>query len=308
MASNTTIGTATVAASLNNNSYGTITYIDNCITTTATTATSTTSNYSDSTSYNYNGGTITVQPYNDVITSNEYYWTWKDNTDSWKTVTGISNIMSEEEIEKIIDKYLDKKDKDNMNTDFSFGPFNTKEIRLSLYGMAVKNKSGKWVSYDKNTHRLMDVEVFNIDIDSTKVFYKLPKAVNTVAAGDVILHNGRPMFIEEVLDNGKFAVIDPYEGTAVTILAPVSPFGFNFVTQIVSLTDCMPMASEDNPFGNLLPFMLGAGDNSALVMAMMMGKDVGNIDPMMVAMMCGNSNLMPLLLMKMMNKEDKVVE
>ena len=301
MASNTTIGTATVAASLNNNSYGTITYVGDC------TATSTTLNYSDSTSYNYNGGTITVQPYiNDVITSNEYYWTWKDNTDSWKTVTGVSNIMSEEEIEKIIDKYLDKKDKDNMNTDFSFGPFNTKEIRLSLYGMAVKNKGGKWVSYDKNTHRLMDVEVFNIDIDSTKVFYKLPKAVNMVAPGDIILHNGRPMFIEEVLDNGKFAVIDPYEGTAVTILAPVSPFGFNFVTQIVSLTDCMPTASEDNPFGNLLPFMLTG--NNGLAMALMMNKDTTNIDPMMVAMMCGENNLMPLLLMKMMNKEDKPTE
>ena len=162
-----------------------------------------------------------------------------------------------------------------MNNDFSFGPFNTKDIRLSLYGMAIKNKSGKWVSYDKTTHRLMDVEVFNIDIDSTKVFYKIPKAVNDVVAGDIILHNGKPMFVEEVLNNNKFAVIDPYEGTAITILAPVSPFGFNFITKIVSLTDCMPEASEDNPFGNLLPFMLG--DNNSLMLAMMLNKGAGDI-------------------------------
>ena len=193
-----------------------------------------------------------------------------------------------------------------MNNDFSFGSFNTKDIRLSLYGMAIKNKSGKWVSYDKATHRLMDVEVFNIDIDSTKVFYKIPKAVNDVVAGDIILHNGKPMFVEEVLNNNKFAVIDPYEGTAITILAPVSPFGFNFITKIVSLTDCMPEASEDNPFGNLLPFMLG--DNNSLMLAMMLNKGAGDIDPMIFAAMSGNSNMLPLLLMNMLNKKEKATE
>ena len=193
-----------------------------------------------------------------------------------------------------------------MNNDFSFGPFNTKDIRLSLYGMAIKNKSGKWVSYDKTTHRLMDVEVFNIDIDSAKVFYKIPKAVNDVVAGDIILHNGKPMFVEEVLNNNKFAVIDPYEGTAITILAPVSPFGFNFITKIVSLTDCMPEASEDNPFGNLLPFMLG--DNNSLMLAMMLNKGTSDIDPMIFAAMSGNSNMLPLLFMNMLNKKEKATE
>lgn len=214
--------------------------------------------------------------------------------------------MDKKEVEEIVDNYLNKKDK-NMNTDFNFGPFNTKDIRLSLYGMAIKNKGGKWVSYDKATHRLMDVEVFNIDIDSTKVFYKIPKAVNAVVPGDIILHNGKPMFVEEVLNNNKFAVIDPYEGTAVTILAPVSPFGFNFITKIVSLTDCMPEASEDNPFGNLLPFMLG--DNNSLAMAMMLNKDSKEIDPLMLlAINGGNNSLLPFLLMKMFKKPDKATE
>ena len=185
---------------------------------------------------------LTVDPY---INNSNWLWTYQGQiTDKY---------VDKKEVEELVDNYLNKKDK-NMNNDFSFGPFNTKDIHLSLYGMAIKNKSGKWVSYDKATHRLMDVEVFNIDIDSTKVFYKIPKAVNNVVAGDIILHNGKPMFVEEVLNNNKFAVIDPYEGTAITILAPVSPFGFNFITKIVSLTDCMPEASEDNPFGNLLPF------------------------------------------------------
>ena len=237
---------------------------------------------------------LTVDPY---INNSNWLWTYQGQiTDKY---------VDKKEVEELVDNYLNKKDK-NMNNDFSFGPFNTKDIRLSLYGMAIKNKSGKWVSYDKATHRLMDVEVFNIDIDSTKVFYKIPKAVNDVVAGDIILHNGKPMFVEEVLNNNKFAVIDPYEGTAITILAPVSPFGFNFITKIVSLTDCMPEASEDNPFGNLLPFMLG--DNNSLMLAMMLNKGAGDIDPMIFAAMSGNSNMLPLLFMTMLNKKEKATE
>ena len=35
--------------------------------------------------------------------------------------------------------------------DFNFGPYNSNSIRLSIYGIAIKNKAGKWVSYNKNT-------------------------------------------------------------------------------------------------------------------------------------------------------------
>ena len=194
-----------------------------------------------------------------------------------------------------------------MNIDFSFGPYNTDSIRLSMYGMAVKNKAGKWVSYDNETRRIIDVEVFNISIKSEKVFFKLPKAVDKVVPGDIILHNGRPVFVELVREDGKFEVIDPYEGTAIIIIPTVSPFGFNFVTQIVSIADYMPAATADNPFGNLLPFLLGE-DNNGLAMAMLMNKDM-DIDPMMLALMCGGkSDLTTFLLMKMFNKKSEPTE
>ena len=163
----------------------------------------------------------------------------------------------------------DLKEKDNkiMNNNFSFGSYNTNNIKLSLYGMAVKNKAGKWVSYDKESHSLMDVDIFNIDIDSSKVFFKLPKATSKVVAGDIILHNDKPMFVENIRDDRKFEVIDPAEGTAITILPLKSPFGFDYCTVIVSITDCLPAASKSNPFGNLLPLMLGGGNSSAMLYA-----------------------------------------
>ena len=192
--------------------------------------------------------------------------------------------------------------------DFNFGPFATSDVRLSLYGMAIKNKSGKWISYDKENHRLMDVEIFSIGIDSSKLLYKLPKAINEVAPGDIILHNNKPVFVEMVREDGKFEVIDPVEGTAITILPAVSPFGFNFVTQIVSLADYLPAATPDNPFGNLLPFILGSENNTGLMMMMMFNKNE-DIDPMMLALMCGNdSKINPFLLMKLFEKKNKEVK
>lgn len=194
-----------------------------------------------------------------------------------------------------------------MNVDFNFGPYSTDSIRLSMYGMAVKNKANKWVSYDSDTHRIIDVEVFNINIKSEKIFFKLPKAVDKVIPGDIILHNGHPVFVETVREDGKFEVIDPYEGTAIIIIPTVSPFGFNFVTQIVSIADYMPAATADNPFGNILPFLLGE-DNNGLALAMLMNKDM-DIDPMMLALMCNNkSDLTTFLLMKMFNKDVKPTE
>jgi len=75
-----------------------------------------------------------------------------------------------------------------------------------------------------------------------------------------------------VREDGKFEVIDPAEGTAIIVLPTVSPFGFNFVTSIINLSDYMPAADENNPFGNLLPFMLMKNDNSnnSLLLALMM--------------------------------------
>lgn len=190
-----------------------------------------------------------------------------------------------------------------MVNNFDFGSYKTDNIRLSLYGMAIKNKNGKWVSYDIKTHSLIDVEIFNVGIDPSKVFYKLPKPTDKIIPGDIILHNGKPMFVEIVREDGKFEVIDPSEGTAVIILPLKSPFGFNYVPVILSLTDFFPEADEDSPFGNLLPFVLTGSDNNALMLAMMMqDKD---IDPMMLALMSGKGDMSLFIFMMMAEKKKK---
>ena len=239
-------------------------------------------------------------------TTTAAYPNWNYTTTSTSTIYSsfddyLSRII---ELEKYVEK--EKKEKGKMDTNFKFGPYNSSDVRLSIYGIAIKNKDGKWVSYDKNTHKLIDVEVLNVSIEASKIFYKLPKAINQVIPGDIIIHNGKPVFVEEVRNDGKFEVIDPSEGVVITILPLNSPFGFNFTECLVSITDCMPAADENNPFGNLLPLIIaGNGDNNALAMAMMMS-ETSEIDPMMMLLMNGkDNNLSTFLLMQMMKKDKK---
>lgn len=196
----------------------------------------------------------------------------------------------------------EKENNNKMNNEFNFGPYNNQNIRLSPYGIAVKNKAGKWVSYDKNKRRIIDVDIFNIEINPTKIFYKLPKATKDVAEGDLILHNNILMFVEWKGDN-RITAIDPIEGTEKTILPAVSPFGFDYIPVILSLTDYLPEPDEDNPFGNLLPIILSNNDNAALIpLLLTAGGDFSNIDPMLLLAASGNN---AFLMMQIMMKQNK---
>ena len=187
-----------------------------------------------------------------------------------------------------------RKEKENMATSkmltFDFGPVSS-AIRMSPYGMAMKNADGKYVSYDKNSGNIMDVEIFNFD--AQKFLYKMPVAVNAVAVGDIVVHMRKAMFVSAVNGN-RISVIDIYNGEVKDIMPTTSPFGFNFITKVVSLID-MSGANAETPFGNMLPFLL-MGDN----------KDNNSMAMMAVAMsMTGgmNANMMsnPLMLMAMMD-------
>lgn len=197
------------------------------------------------------------------------------------------------------------KENDNMNkmfSNFEFGTCENDKIRMSPYGLAVQN-SGNWVSYDAATGRIVNVEILNFD--GGKYLYKMPVAISAVEVGDIIIHCKKPMFVVEILKD-SFRAVDPVAGEEKVILPQHNVFGFDFVTKIVSLFNFGNgfNASAEQPFGNILPFMLmsetGASDTSALAMAMMMGNADGNFNPMMFYMLANdksNDNLLPMMLM-----------
>lgn len=203
-----------------------------------------------------------------------------------------------------------KKEKKDMNffKNFEFGPIKNDNVRLSPYGLAVKNLDDSWVSYDAASDSIIDVDVFNFE--GKNLIYKIPAAPHAVRAGDMIVHQGKGMYVLTDVCEGDtcVSVIDPRAGESKEILFTKSPFGFTFVTKLVSLLDMSGInANTDSPFGNLLPLaLMGDKDcDAATMMAfMMMNNSEGcNFDmsnPMMMyALMSGENKdmLLPMMLM-----------
>lgn len=240
-------------------------------------------NYDTSTAYdavNY-GNTITNH-LNNVLTTN------------YTTNTYIKPETTKKENNKM----------DNKIFNFDFGPIKGDNIRMSMYGLAVKNRDGNYVAWDKVNENIMNVDILNFNGDG--LMYKIPVAIKDIKDGDIVIHNKVPMFVLEVFEK-LLDVIDIYSGERKSIILSRSPFGFDFATKVISLIDFGAMGgdtpSEDNPFGNMWPLL-------------MLG-DSGSIDPMMLALMCAskgdcanpmmmyallasrgnNDNLLPLMLM-----------
>lgn len=198
----------------------------------------------------------------------------------------------------------DKGDKKtmNMNLNLDFGNCKNDNIRLSPYGIAVRNaKLGTWVSYDPKGNKTIDVNDFVMD---GTYLYKLPVAIKDVKAGDVVLHNKVPMYVEKV-ENDRLLVIDPVESEEKIVLPITNMFGFNFVTKVVSIMDMSGVApTADSPFGNMLPFMMASNGNIDPVMLMLMSGKTADFtsNPMMLYFLLDNKgnkndNLLPLMMM-----------
>ena len=221
----------------------------------------------------------------------------------------------EERINKLETNNDDVKGKgNNMKMfNFDFGPIKDNDaVRMSPYGLAVKNVNGTYQAYDKKNGEIMDVDIFNFKADN--MFFKIPVAIEAIEAGDVIIFNRRPCFVFGFSEQGDVIAIDIAMGEKKTILPSKSPFGFNYITKIVSLVDNMfggETPSAENPFGNILPFMMMSEDNSSMkdmlpMMMLMNGNAGGTIDPMMLYFMMkadkgDTDSMLPFLLM--MNKK-----
>ena len=193
---------------------------------------------------------------------------------------------------------------------FDFGPCTNDQVRMSMYGLAIKNASGEWVSY--NDGQVVNVDVLNFD--GAKYMFKMPVAVKDIAVGDIVIHNRVPMFVESV-ENG-IHVVDIRAGEKKEILPTTNMFGFNFVTKIISLFNAFQSSpTPDQPFGNMLPFLMLNGedgktmDSDTMLMFMMMQNQNGSTNvfanPMMLYFLMkdkGGNDILPLMLMMNQSK------
>lgn len=208
-------------------------------------------------------------------------------------------------------KNYEKKDNEEKENkmkgfNFDFGKITNDSIRMSMYGMAVKNTSGVWTAYDKSTGDLMDVDVFNFD--GSNFLFKMPVAIKDIAVGDVIIHARKPMFVVSKTEAGDLVAIDPVAGEKKTIMPSKNMFGFNFATKVISLFDNLmgQTPTSENPFGNLWMLMLMDGKSDMkdmLVPMMLMSQANGStnaFNPMMLMLMSDGDMkdlAVPLMLM-----------
>lgn len=248
---------------------------------------------------------------------------WSDRTGDDSTYATTSQVNSCDicyHKNKCDSCYYAKKANENKNDEgektkmkgfnFDFGPCTNDQVRMSMYGLAIKNASGEWVSY--NDGQVVNVDVLNFD--GAKYMFKMPVAVKDIAVGDIVIHNRVPMFVESI-ENG-IHVVDIRAGEKKEILPTTNMFGFNFVTKIVSLFNAFQSSpTPDQPFGNMLPFLMLNGedgktmDSDTMLMFMMMQNQNGSANiftnPMMLYFLMkdkGGNDILPLMLMMNQNK------
>ena len=207
------------------------------------------------------------------------------------------------------DKDKDKKKKENTNMkniDLNFGPCKDEKIGLSMYGLSVLNSKGKWVSYNQDSEELIAVDVFNVP-NGGKYMFKIPVPFKDVKVGDILIHNGSPVFVKKVNNNETFDVLDPTVGELKTIILTKNIFGFNFATKIVSIMKVFSdTPTADKPFGNMLPFLMMDEEKNVDPLTMMMllnqNEKMDFIEnPMMLMMLKDSKDIDPMMLMMLMN-------
>lgn len=283
-------------------------------------------------------GKVEYVPYNTASTKSNYttdYGIQTNRTEPSIKLSDFGKVYSDKTNESLIDTFVTKaelddalatkEDKKSLNSEektkendkmkgfnFDFGPCTNNAVKMSLYGLAVKNSTGTWVSYDPKSETIIDVDVLNFD--GAKYLYKMPVAIKDIAVGDVVVHMGKPMFVVGATAK-SLHVVDPISGERKEIMLTRSPFGFDFATKIVNfLGNFMDSAATpDNPFGNMWMLMLAGNDaaTNSMLPLMLMAQNNSTFDPTMMYLLMmndpngkpdGNKDFLPLLFMMNANK------
>ena len=191
---------------------------------------------------------------------------------------------------------------DGIMKNFQFGKIDTDKIAYSLNGLAFKDANGDYVVYNA------DGSATNVSSLAFQMpLFAMPTPLAQIEQGDVIVHNkaNEYVIVKEVTPTAIIAIA-PNRNEIITIVPQKSIFGFDFYTKIVSPMSMMAgNATNDNPFGNFLPFMLMGDnmDNDTMLMLMMMNGGAMNQNmllPMML-MKDGDNDKSTMLMLMMMN-------
>ena len=252
-----------------------------------------------------------------------YFYPPRDNNsneEEKKSINSLQNglLIKEEDTEPFIYKWdtindnkiitkMEEKDMSKnmfgkMFKNMKFGRLDTDEIKYSFNGIAFKTSDGDYVAYNDD---FTFTNVADMIIDMP--IFAMPVSREQISVGDVIRHNDTWVIVNEV-SKTEIKVAKPWTKEIVTVIPETSIFGFSFYTKVMNLFDGFGKdANAENPFGNILPFLMMQSNESVdstntLMMVMMLsGGKIDMSNPMMMYMMMSqNKEIDPMMMMLMM--------
>ena len=155
-----------------------------------------------------------------------------------------------------------------------FGKLDDKRFKMSMLGIAIRDKNGDYVVYDADEKKITSVG--NMVIEGMDFFFAIP--TDEPEVGDLILdHSDTPLYITKINEDGSMRCASPTTGNGVTRIKRVNLFDMQIVTKVVSIMDAMGSMGDKSSglFGNPMMFMamsggMGSGSDSNSMMNMMM--------------------------------------
>lgn len=168
-------------------------------------------------------------------------------------------------------------------SDMQFGKLGDGMVRLSIDGKLAVKVGNSYKTYNAKTGHLVNCDQFVFKVGQD-FFFVMP--TNKIKSGDIILINGKPVYVLDVPGKNKIEILDYFDGSIKTILPERHTFlgGSYLYSKIVSMfgtkgfdkNTLMKYMMMNTLFGDNCgnPFASsGSGINPMVMMMMLSGKN-----------------------------------
>ena len=188
------------------------------------------------------------------------------------------------------------KEETNMfsNLGSSFGKIGSDQFRLSINGLAVKGKDGKYITFNPETRELVEVTTGFFD-DMKDLLFLMP--TTELEVGDIIIHQNKPYYITVSKDNVVKGV-DFEDAIESTLVPKTNVFGMKYYTKVFNCLGTNNILGTDIASNPMMAYALMGGKDFDLSKIMMFqalsgqGKGIADFseNPIMLMALMSNEN------------------
>ena len=180
------------------------------------------------------------------------------------------------------------------NLGSSFGKIGSDQFRLSINGLAVKGKDGKYITFNPETRELVEVTTGFFD-DMKDLLFLMP--TTELEVGDIILHQNKPYYITVSKDN-IVKGIDFEDAIESTLVPKTNVFGMKYYTKVFNCLGTNNILGTDIASNPMMAYALMGGKDFDLSKIMMFqalsgqGKGIADFseNPIMLMALMSNEN------------------